>query len=121
VNLTLPTVSFRFERGQREYAAPSLFPFQTGAACAAPFSFYFEGSNGGSECCPPFLSVSNGGGVKSTRRRRFLCFFFHQETGKSYVAPARGYGGYTHHVTLSVVPIALVSLRSLVSGLGSGL
>ena len=54
-----------------------------------------------------------------------LCFIkfliLHQETGKSYVAPTRGYGGYTHHVTLSVVPIALVSLRSLVSGLGSGL
>jgi len=45
----------------------------------------------------------------------------HQETGKSYVAPTRGYRGYTHHMTLSVVPIALVSLRSLVSGLGSGL
>ena len=47
--------------------------------------------------------------------------FPHQETGKSYVAPTRGYGGYTHHVTLSVVPIALVSLHSLVSGLGSRL
>ena len=45
----------------------------------------------------------------------------HQETGKSYVAPTRGYRGYTHHMTLSVVPIALVSLCSLVSGLGSGL
>jgi len=45
----------------------------------------------------------------------------YQETGKSYVGPTRGYGGYTHHVTLSVVPIALVSLHSLVSGLGSGL
>jgi hypothetical protein len=45
----------------------------------------------------------------------------HQETGKSYVAPTRGYGGYTHHVTSSVVPIAPVSLRSLDGSLGSPL
>ena len=43
----------------------------------------------------------------------------HQETGKSYVAPTRGYGGYTHHVALSIVPIALVSLCSLDGSLGS--
>ena len=48
-----------------------------------------------------------------------MLVILHQETGKNYVAPTRGYGGYTHHVTLSVVPIALVSLRSPVSGLDS--
>jgi len=45
----------------------------------------------------------------------------HQETGKGYVLLTKGYGGYTCHVTISIVLVALVSPCSLDAGIGSTL
>jgi len=49
------------------------------------------------------------------------CWEIHQETEKGYVALTRGYGGYTLHEAISIVPIVLISPRSFDAGLGSHL
>jgi len=65
------------------------------------------------------LYSSSGSIQNHVRRAHRNALTLHQETRKGYVAFPRGYGGYTHHVTISIVPVAPVSLHSLDGGLGS--
>jgi len=65
---------------------------------------------------PSRRSLSKGVSVKKSK---ISCWLVHQETGKGYVPLTKGYGGYTRHVAMSIVPIAPVAPHSLDGGVGS--
>jgi len=80
---TLPPFLSVSNRGQHSLP-PLPFRFQTGAACAAPFSFYFEGSNGGQLVLPPSLFPFQTGAACAAP---FSFFHFEGSNGAALAAP----------------------------------